>query len=525
MVSITNTLSSERPVMSNEDGPSRRRFLQTLGVGGVVLSGYGIYQASTEDDERETEDDTTMSQDRNEHIITDTERIEGVDNENSGNNQTPDVVRDGIEFDRVVNAVDDLGMDPSGETAVNTEIEEAGDGTLIQFPDGEYLFEQVTNGVTLHNQTRGFEGIGDDVRFVAPPNYNTFLLSGDGMPAAYFADIDIDQSTPQTCAGLRLLASRTIIQNVEVIGRSDQFGSGTTFLTVSNPDPNGLTLIENVTKTKGHWSAYNGSSGQIGIFVGSNHEGVLEVRNCDLREFPNNAMYTSRCPGDVRVYDSYFENNNVSAVRIGGEGSFVENCEIVVDPSQYEGPRDDDFEDEAFFFRGVFIEEHFSPETGVEEQKPAGAAVRNTSFRYKNNPTGAPAINIRSHGRSLSVSNCTIEYDNDNATSVINREDNSPGNHPAGDPPRWLRMQSSEITGNGDVDEVIHLEDADRSIIDSCTIRNMSSDTTGVRILRSSDCLISDTTISVIGPAVSAEDSGVVQTNITGNRNNDSGAT
>ena len=86
-------------------------------------------------------------------------------------------------------------------------------------------------------------------------------------------------------------------------------------------------------------------------------------------------------------------------------------------------------------------------------------------------------------------------------------------------------MQNTEITGTGDVDEVIHLEDADWSIIDSCTIRNMSPNATGVRILRSSDCLILDTTTSVTGSEVSAQDSGVVQSNISGNRNNDSGAT
>lgn len=427
--------------------------------------------------------------------------------------ETPVPERHGIEFDRIKNAVHDLGMDPSGEVPVNSAIERAGDGTLIQFPEGEYAFAQVENGAPIHEETRGFEGVGDDVRFVAPQGYNSFLLNGEGMDGVYFSDIDIDQSKPETCAGLRLIGDRGIIRNVEFVGRSDQFGHGITMLAIAARTPRSEYLVENVTKTRGHWAAYNDAGGQIGIFTGSRHQGILTVRNCDFREFPNNAMYTSQCAGDVRVYDSYFENNNVCAVRIGGDGSFVENSEIVVDPSSYTGPRGTPFQNQQFFMRGLFIEGHFRPETGVENQKPAGAAVRDTNIRIENNPTGAPAIDIRSQGRSLSVRDCTIVHNND-SSFVIFRDDDSYGNHPAGDPPRWLRMQDTEITGDGDVDDVIHLEDANKSILDSSTVSNSSPDTAGVRLVRSNSCLISDTVIDVDGEDVSTTESSVVRTTI-----------
>jgi hypothetical protein len=70
-------------------------------------------------------------------------------------------------FDRRMNAVEDLGMDPTGEDPIDDVlVEEVPSNTLVQFPAGEYL---LTDGIDAVAGTRfGVEPLGStsDVEFV-----------------------------------------------------------------------------------------------------------------------------------------------------------------------------------------------------------------------------------------------------------------------------------------------------------------------------------------------------------------------
>jgi arylsulfatase A-like enzyme len=92
------------------------------------------------------------------------------------------IERHGIQFDRVVNAVDDLGMDPNGNDPIDDALSGAHEtGTLIEFPEGDYrVNDELVIGPRSSKSRFGMVGLGDshtDVQFHFP-NADT---SGSGF--------------------------------------------------------------------------------------------------------------------------------------------------------------------------------------------------------------------------------------------------------------------------------------------------------------------------------------------------------
>ena len=413
--------------------------------------------------------------------------------------RTPGIQRGGIEFDRVVNAVDDLGLDPTGNEPFGKVLTEVPDGTLVQFPEGTYQFG--ANRLWIGEQTIGMEGTGR-VTLVPPEGNNEHILTADGGNALYFGGFNVDQTIPETVGAFRLIArQRVYIEDVQFFGRGDRSTDHVNnMLHVSLEDPDGQGVVRNVVSKRNHWAKYANGSGRIGIWSGSRHRGTVRIVDCDLREFGNNALYTSRCPGKVQVEDSYFENNNASSVRIGGEGSYAENCLFVVDLEKYTGPRDREGDD--FYHRGVVVEEHFQQ---LPDQKPAGARVRNCEFLYENVPNSTPAVTVWSNGRTLELQNCRFVFNNDGANAVIERHSfSNRGNrgNPPGSRPRWLRITNTSIEGNADVNYAVSITDGNNSHISSCCIGLTGGNAGGVFIADSDGCLVENTAIDVAGESV-----------------------
>lgn len=405
--------------------------------------------------------------------------------------------RESITFERTIDAVDDLGMDPEGNTSVTESITSIEPNTLVQFPDGEYLIDERID-LPLDG-TVGFEAVGD-ATIVGAEGFGDTAWNVRGVEGVYYGGFTHDQS--DGAVGHFFRASEQIeIHDIDVTGRA---GDWAVELAPHITDPDGVARVVNYTnKTGSSWASYAEAAGRIGAWVGHEHEGTLQFIDCDFREYGNNALYTSHCPGNVQVIDSYFENNNVASIRIGGDGSFVENTEIVISEDRYTGPRED--EDTSFFLRGILIEEHHER----NGQKPAGAAVKDCEILVEDNPTNGPAIEVWSNGRSLDVTGTTIEYHTD-GTAAIRREDYSPKrNHPPGEPPRALTVSNCTVTGSGSVPAVIDIEDGDESLIEACEITWDGTNVDGIRIANSDDCAILDSTVDVPGEATVFVDSTV----------------
>lgn len=403
------------------------------------------------------------------------------------------IEREGIEFDQVLDAVDDLGMDPDGEESVSPAIQEIPADTLVLFPDGDYLIDERLDLPGLGNV--GFEANGD-ATIVGAPGFGDTSWNVSDSDAVYYAGFTHDQH--EGAVGHFFRAREQIeIHDIEVEGRGGVWGVE---LSPHITDPDGLARVVNYVNKEGSaWGEYHGSAGRIGCWLGGAHEGTIQFIDCDFREYGNNALYTSHCPGAVQVIDSYFENNNVASVRIGGEDSFVEDTTIVIDENRYTGPRGD--EEQAFFLRGVLIEEHHH-ERG---QKPAGAAVRGCDIEVAQNPTGAPAIEVWGNGRSLEIADTRIQYDNDGVAAVRREEYGPKQSHPPGEDPRWVRMKNCVITGEGSTRHgAVDIADGDGSEIRD-TVIQLTGGGDGIQIRNSSDCVIEETTVDVDGDALALD--------------------
>lgn len=399
--------------------------------------------------------------------------------------------RDGIEFDRVLDAVDDLGIDPTGGTVADEQITQTGDGTLVQFPDGAYRLDP--GALAFDGGTRGFEAVGEQVSFLPSGAVQGFLVDGQGMDAAYLDGIDLDQRQ-SACAGVRFTGDRVVVQNVDVRGRPAA-GRGLPLLAHATLAADGSSRIRNLTATDGGGRR---PLGRPGIFVTDDHAGTLTVEDCDLRRFPDGAVHADRQSGRVHVRDSYFENNALS-IRLSGSGSSIENCSIVVEEFP---PVDAGTDTAPYRFHGVSVATAAEGTVSTADSQPV--RISDSQFRIEQLPAAVPAVVVPSVGPALELVETSIEYNNTGGAVVLGRR---PGPSPAGIRP--LQMRELSITGTGSVDSVVELANADGSALEASRVLLDQGESDGIRIRDSEDCRIESTAITVPGRAAVFTDAAV----------------
>ena len=371
--------------------------------------------------------------------------------------QSSSVRRDGIEFRDVQNAVEDLGMDPSGRRPIDEALAGAGNGVLIQFPDGRYRFDGGLGGVELEGETCGFEGVGENVAFVVPEGYRGFSLNCEQMDGVYVDGIDIDQTAPDAYTGMRLCGNRVVVRDVELRGSCDVLTGGCPVFSHATPSAGGTSRFENVVARAD--SPVRPMLGRPGIFVERSHSGSVRIQGCDFRHFPDAAVYAAKHPGNVAVLDSYFENNAAS-IRLCGDGSSIERCDVVVDDTPASLSSDGVGQQgvgQQFLFHGISVTQ--ASEKGTARVNPAPVTITDTTMRIENESIAGPALVVPSSGTPLEVVDCTIEYNNEGSAVILCRQ---PGTH-AGSPIRPLRVRGTTISGNGLVDAAVVLGDIEES--------------------------------------------------------------
>lgn len=366
--------------------------------------------------------------------------------------RTPSTERSGIEFQAVLDAVEDLGMDPTGQKPVDSILADAGDGVLIQFPDGTYRFDADAGGVELTDTTRGFEGVGDDVSFVTPEGYRRFSLSCEQMDGLYLAGIDIDQTAPDAYTGLRLCGNRVVVRDLELLGASDVRSGGCPVISHATLTPDGTSRFENVVATAGN--PVRPVLGRPGIFIEQSHAGTVRLRDCDLREFPDAAVHAARQKGTVAVLDSYFENNAAS-IRLSGAGSSIEGCDIVVDETP--AAVSPGGAGQQFRRHGIAVVGSLTSNEGLPGATSSGGrstepvTITDTSIRIEDRPSAGPALVVPSSGSPVDLRGCDIEYNNDDSAVILCRTPGEQSNAHV----RPLRVYETTIAGSGAVDAAI----------------------------------------------------------------------
>ncbi|WP_227373547.1 right-handed parallel beta-helix repeat-containing protein [Haladaptatus halobius] len=247
------------------------------------------------------------------------------------------VTTDDFQFDRVYDVVDDLGMDPTGQEAIDDALQNnVRSNTKLEFPQGEYRVADLTFdfGNGLHDF--GMVGVEPGATIVLDTtddvigNSGAYWLSlgGSGSSNLLYEGLRHDAGGAPEAPRMQLVVDDGLLVR-DVLHRGRHGGSKGPFL-FGVRSGSGTGLVENLRAPDGA----PGGSGAVGTFVEMNTTGELEFRNCHLAGFPNNGLYqSSKSTGTVRVLGGLYRNNNIANVRLAGSGGEVRDCCVVVDAS------------------------------------------------------------------------------------------------------------------------------------------------------------------------------------------------
>lgn len=229
----------------------------------------------------------------------------------------------GMTFDTVLNAVDDLGMDPNGNSAVDGIIESnVADNTLIEFPPGEYLWTDFIGSPSPTNW--GFRGTGSshtDAQFVfptgGPAEKRMFWFRGDGF---VWQNMSL-QFTEDSTTGADFVVSpqnQALIEDIEWLGLipdDDTLGHNQ-ILGVDVSSTDGVFTIRRPTVlTGGEMPGY--PNGTAGIRVNAPHNGEVIIENADMRNMGSSPFRSTHPEGVLTVRGGFFKNNCNTNLRLG----------------------------------------------------------------------------------------------------------------------------------------------------------------------------------------------------------------
>lgn len=398
-----------------------------------------------------------------------------------------------FEYEQVYDAVEDLGMDPTGQEPIDDTLDEyLRSNTKLEFPQGEYL-------VTEYNYEYG-NGL-HDFAMVAVETGATFLLETPdavtGSAGAYWLSLGGPGSYNVRYEGFRhdvggapeaprmqILVDDGLVVR-DVLHRGVHRGSQGPFLWgVRTAD--GTGLVENVRAPDGAPSG----SGAVGTFVEAETTGDVEFRNCELAGFPNNGLYqSSKSSGTVRVVGGRYRNNNIANVRLAGSGGVVRDCCVRVD----EAHSDSSFPTNM---RGIWL-------LGTD------ATVGNCDVELLVDVASDGAVVVGKSGRSQTVRNSRIRVDADDTAAVYAKP---PDSTPAPVTCAGLQVTGDAAHTSGGVagSAALRAYGRPRSVFDACCVEQTGEDRDGILLQYCSDSDITDCRFDVTGQAVVLSNSGSV---------------
>lgn len=390
----------------------------------------------------------------------------------------------GISFDRVVHAVDDLGLDPNGNQPIGSTVQNAArDGTLIQFPDGDFL---VSNGITIRGK-RNFGIVGSgNTSFVAPGSTKVPIIYKN-VDNGLFADLTLDQTRNQADFATKFLTpTYNHVENVDVVGYNQQMdGVKLGFKIVAEAtESSGKVVLKNFKAADGSLLGdYIGAGG--GMYLGPGHVGTARIIDCHLEEWANNGIYAGRANGPVQVVGGIYRNNDVSQVRLSGPNSYVKGAQIEVDMSKSDNPGTPRNQ------RGVEIE------TGRIQK--TGGGVYDCDIRLNNSPNPSNAIFVHGNAGYADIENTRIEVNRNGSRALraAKPQATNGGSRPPAPKPHYVKMHNVSVTGSANGREAIKIVDRPNSEVTNSCIHQTGSNRDGVKLVDSDSSTVQDDTIDV----------------------------
>ncbi|WP_049901209.1 hypothetical protein [Halococcus agarilyticus] len=398
--------------------------------------------------------------------------------------------RHGISFDNVVDMVDDAGCDPNGNQACDGKLQSAaGSNTLLKFPSGTYKFtgRNVLNG----NSNFGIVGEGD-VTFTVPEDFNEQLLTINFGTGLLVENITIDQSgaTPN----LQFAPNDNLeVHDVTMTGRGIDSATGNNAQNALNPmvrSSGGEGILQNVVlHNEGRMGAYS----RTGVWIGQTNKGTITLRNCNVEGFSGNGVYGSRTPGVVQVEGGTYKNNDLSQIRIGSSGSYVDGATAETDLSDSRSPNPG----EMLNGSGIRLE---------SDRGGSGAEIRNCDVRVGPNVNADGGIQIFGNYGNFTIENTRVEY-NPQGYSIRAKSPNG-----SGDVGGTFRNVS--VTGDASGWVGVLIEDRPNTTVENCCIQQTGGGRTGLALHNCDGSRVADTTINASAQALRVRNGNVNASNI-----------
>ena len=382
-------------------------------------------------------------------------------------------------FDVTLDAVSDLGCDPSGAEPSDRALDAGLAGTdasrvRVRFPPGTYRFDDThqfrgydalgfvgaggrasTAESSEANQT-GQEGERDkrgETRFVCLPNFRREWFRTERVGAFVFAGIDWDVGAPGCGPSFVPHVERSLlIEDVEVHGR----GEGDANLLMPRvTSPNGTGVIRRFEARAG------GVVGRrrIGVWVGPENRGTLRFEACRLEEFPNNGLYASASRGAIQVLGGTYRNSDISQLRLSGPDCLVRGTLVAVDVRAYDGPGEGNYDNP----RGIWWE--------AKRRNATGGRIEYTTVRIRRGPSVGGVVVAKSGG-ALTISRTAIEVDAVDTHGLYAYEPT--GGHYEVPPKPWrVRLERVHVYGASDAPAIRIEGRPESSIARSCIANGM----------------------------------------------------
>lgn len=379
------------------------------------------------------------------------------------------------EYGTVVDLVADGGADPTGNSSILPVLDTyAGDDTLLYFPEGEYLMDDIW-------MLREFEHlgvVGENATIVPQKGYLGYLfifgLPDEPASDLLFEGVDFDFTAEETAP--RPLQAQIddglTVRDVSVSGIG-----GTARFDITTPEGSGI--VERLEQPDG-----GREPNPVGILVGPANEGHLRFQDCHVEGFEGNGLYASPSNGPIEVVGGLYANNGIASVRVSSPAT-VRDVTVRCD----EAP------------------EGFRNMRGIRLRHGESVTVENCTIEMSDLTYSDGALVIEPMMESATIEDVDIDVSVDDTPAVNVRTPE----HDAGS--TSLSCDRVSITGSASQGSAVRIVDRDECTLADLDIQQSGSERNGVHFIRSADSVLRNSEIDVPGESIVLEESNVRRVN------------